>query len=703
MSELFRSVADQESVGFGVIEPIGDDFVFVFVSPALQALEPSRPMSGSRFADIWPDQLEFASAFARVIGTGEAARAEDIALAEESGAGEHPAPCYTLEVSRLRLDGRSYLLVLVWQPVPEPEPQAGAQAQRDLETTRKILAGARSLTGMLELPELHDRIARSLLTATNIGRVIVNLWNPERSEFVVTASAGHGRANVGRIFSFAQFSDVTRQAVAEKRTVVVDYDLLPVDQKRYPVQLEMRQALFVPLLDREEFVGFVSLDDPGDRHEFSQREMEIAEGIAGQAATAITNARLVEAVRESARLERSMADISADLASSLDIEETLPKVLDKMCAELHCHGAAVADRVSGGWRIRHVVGLEDEVLQTGNFSPDAENPMAREVLNTKQPYVCPACSGEMSDSDALARFGGFQGFALHPLIVRGDVIGLLMVFFSEPQTLSPGELDFIQRIAFATSLAEENCRLYESEHRIAETLQTALLALPERLPGIDFAHLYRSATEAARVGGDFYDLFEFEHEMVGITVGDMSGHGVDAAVLTSLVKNAIRTQAMQGGITPNAVMATTSRLLYQNSSSEIFATVFFGLLDLGTGRLVYCNAGHTTGALVSSDGRVRRLPGNGPLVGAFDSEDFGLSTESVQLNDVLFLYTDGLTEAWHERERFGEKRLFELLEGERDAQAATMLQHVLDNVLEFSEGQLSDDLAILTLQRSGDL
>ena len=141
--------------------------------------------------------------------------------------------------------------------------------------------------------------------------------------------------------------------------------------------------------------------------------------------------------------------------------------------------------------------------------------------------------------------------------------------------------------------------------------------LPESLDGIDFAHAYHSASEAARVGGDFYDLFALERSRVGITIGDISGHGIDAAALTSLVKNGIRVEATQEDRPPDEVVTRVSRLLLDGSAPEIFATVFYGVLDLADGLLLYCNAGHTMGCVLRSGGEgVTHLPANSPLAGA---------------------------------------------------------------------------------------
>jgi serine phosphatase RsbU (regulator of sigma subunit) len=147
-------------------------------------------------------------------------------------------------------------------------------------------------------------------------------------------------------------------------------------------------------------------------------------------------------------------------------------------------------------------------------------------------------------------------------------------------------------------------------------------------------------------------------------------------------------------------MKVVSKLLYDNSPAEIFATVFFGVLHLDDGLLEFCSAGHTTGACICAEGGVRKLPANSHLMGAFAEHEFGLSTEHFEPNDLLFLYTDGLTEARRDGELFGEDRLFEMLAAERGGYPEHTLRAVVGKVLSFTEGRLSDDLAVLAVQRA---
>jgi sigma-B regulation protein RsbU (phosphoserine phosphatase) len=252
-------------------------------------------------------------------------------------------------------------------------------------------------------------------------------------------------------------------------------------------------------------------------------------------------------------------------------------------------------------------------------------------------------------------------------------------------------------MAAAMSAALNNARLYERERLVADRLQEAMLALPNEIEGVEFAHAYRSASDTARVGGDFYDIFELDGHRVGVTIGDVAGKGLDAAVLTSLAKNAIRAHASERGKTPSQILALTNDVVHRATSAESFVTLFLGILDRRDGRLVYASAAHPA-MVVRSGGVPEGLSATGTLLGAFEGSAFGETEVCLDRGEVLFLYTDGLTEARGDGELYGEARLMDALRVEGGG-AYALVESVMTDVLIFSGGRLRDDLAILAVQR----
>ena len=201
------------------------------------------------------------------------------------------------------------------------------------------------------------------------------------------------------------------------------------------------------------------------------------------------------------------------------------------------------------------------------------------------------------------------------------------------------------------------------------------------------------------MGGDFYDVFELGDHRVGITIGDISGKGIEAAMLTALVKNTIRAHASEKGKTPTQVLALTNDVVYRSTPSETFATVLFAVLDRRDGRLLYANAGHTTCALVHPDGSVLRLPATGPLLGGFEQADSRRPPCSRRWRSALPLHRRPHGGSPSDGARYGEERLFALLPTTRISSANDVVAEVIDDVMSFTASRLRDDLAILAVSR----
>jgi len=410
------------------------------------------------------------------------------------------------------------------------------------------------------------------------------------------------------------------------------------------------------------------------------------------------NARLIERERESARLNAALTDADSVLHSTLAFREILARVLERACEALVCDAAGVNLREGNEWVRAALIGLEPAFL--GQRMNDDSNPVSALIRDTAEPVIIADAITDERMPDAFVEQYGIRSSMAFPLIVRGSVVGV--VFFNRLEEVRPfteEQIDFATRLSVSLALAHENARLYETEHDVAEKLQGALLLMPDHVDGVTFACAYRSASVSARVGGDFYDLFSLTDGRVGITIGDIAGHGIDAALLTSLAKNAIRVKATDPGSTPASVMATANDVLLRDSGPDVFATAFFALLDPTSGALAYCSAGHTTALRLGADGTVAELGSNASIVGAF--EDLTFSTVEAHLGEgeLLFLYTDGLTEARGPEGLYGETRLAKLLSAQTCHDPEAVVEAAMASVLTYAGGRLVDDVAILAITR----
>ena len=387
--------------------------------------------------------------------------------------------------------------------------------------------------------------------------------------------------------------------------------------------------------------------------------------------------------------------------ANLDFGGILAKTLPQLAAATRCEVvAAIMRSPAGPWESTEAYGLQGDVRS--RVFGDEQLPEAIEAIRSGRPFVVENVDG-LSPKAGLAVELGLQSALVAPLSVPGRLLGVVAYgYLSGPGEFDALVIDFAAKIAASLSLALNNARLYEGEHRVADQLQEALLALPSSIEGIDFAHAYHSASQAARVGGDFYDVFEMGGHHVGITIGDVAGKGLDAAVLTSLAKNTIRAHASERGKTPSRILTLTNDVVFRASAEDSFVTLFFGILNCENGTLVYANAGHPSPAVVKADCVPIPLAVTGPILGAFEGTEFAEAEAMLNFGDVLFLYTDGLTEARLGDAFYGEERVFGVLPKTCGGTLQEIVEDVIGDVFAFAGGHLTDDLAILVVKRARD-
>lgn len=293
---------------------------------------------------------------------------------------------------------------------------------------------------------------------------------------------------------------------------------------------------------------------------------------------------------------------------------------------------------------------------------------------------------------------GIGAYVVVPIRSRGRNIGVLHFAWHHPHQMSDEDVAYYQSLGAEIGVVLENARLYECEHGIAETLQETLIVMPSHVPGIEFSRSYETATlEAGRVGGDFVDVFEAQPNIVGLSLGDVSGKGIDAAVTTSLIRNTLRVHALDG-LPAADVVHKANTVMRRFIEVDSFVTLWFGLLDTRTGELRYVCAGHPPALVVSPGGAIRELRWQDPFLGAFRAATFTEFECVLHRGERLVLYSDGIIEARAPSGEFlGEEGLHDLVRrfAKQPTSAASRL--IMDEVIAFSEGVLRDDAALLVI------
>jgi sigma-B regulation protein RsbU (phosphoserine phosphatase) len=298
-------------------------------------------------------------------------------------------------------------------------------------------------------------------------------------------------------------------------------------------------------------------------------------------------------------------------------------------------------------------------------------------------------------------------FLVVPLISGKELVGCIAL--SKKITrfrYSYEDITLLDVLANQMVIAMDNARLYQEsleKQRMEEELSLArqiqMDLLPKSCPRSESFEFSAFIQPARQVGGDYYDFFDTNSGSVGLAIADASGKGIPAALLISLVHASLRAE-VKNALSPHALMSNVNQLILSSTTSEKFATMFYGEFDPQERKLCYCNAGHNYPLVVHEDGDVEFLITGGLILGAFAEAEYEVGEITLRKNDTLFFYSDGLTENFNANdEEFGEKRLLNLLLENRTLGAEDLIGKAIREVTDFSGGRPPlDDFTIVVLK-----
>jgi len=324
------------------------------------------------------------------------------------------------------------------------------------------------------------------------------------------------------------------------------------------------------------------------------------------------------------------------------------------------------------------------------------------VLRTGKPELYDTIPDEMLVQAArderqlwLLRELGMRSAIIVPLIAREKILGAITFVTAESgRRYSSSDLAFVEILSRRAALAYDNARIYAREQRVADTLQRASLptSLPQ-LPGIRLRATYLPGASESEIGGDWYDAFQLPDGTLAISIGDVAGKGLRAAVAMASARQAIRAAALEGSPPPE-VLERVNRLLLHEGTGMV--TAVFGVLDPVTLAFTFANAGHPPPLHAFPGESVQRLVARGLPLGLFSDHHYLAETMKLRPGSLLAFYTDGLIEFDRNIEN-GETVLAEAVQAEGNGETPDPAIAIVRRVI---FGVPKDDVAVLTVSVS---
>ena len=607
------------------------------------------------------------------------------------------------------------------------------------------------------LAEMLDSIVGVLADLVGANGSTIYLWDQSLEALIPQASYGYEPEQQARLNAWDMNSrsmPLADQLVQSKSPVVLNSDNVANDFATliFPnYNLETDLLILFPLISQDEILGAVLVDfaDTAFGKNSSQKlwddKYTLIQGVTGQTAVAIENLQRLRSQEEEAYISIALLQVAQAIVSLNKLDDILASIVRitpilvgiKRCMIYLWENDAKVLRLAENYGFsKNELQIIGQTIRMNEF-PFIETIMDQNQIAYYQlvPDNTPGEWNEITADDLHliegVAVGSDEQISIKlvdellrdkarlligfPLAIQSEVLGVMLIEEEDPRKgatsyhIREKRIEIINGITQQAAIAIKNELLQqeavksermERELQLAREIQSTFLPdhLPE-LPGWDMDVRWQPARE---VGGDFYDILLLDDNKLGLVIADVADKGMPAAMFMTLIRTLIRAAASDN-ISPAKVLMQVNELLIPDAKHGMFVTVFYAVIELDTGRVVYTNAGHNPPIIkrINSNEMVE-LTRTSIALGLF--EDIEVEQREVTLapGDWMLLYTDGVTEAFSKNnEMFGIKRLYDILLGNPFTTSKEMLDAIERSVYKFIEGaELSDDVTLAAICRS---
>ncbi len=590
----------------------------------------------------------------------------------------------------------------------------------ELERSRALLSVVGEAIARLSLSHTLDTAIERVAELLGSDRVAVYLREDGRT--VVAASQGIEGPHEAIADALLAAALRSRQGGA-----IVEVDDAAGDERLEPARAQVgesdvRSALALPLVVGDEPIGVLAVY-PREPRPLSANESALLVALAAQLAVLVQNARLHERAkelssereaalaseREAAKRLQALYEISRSFAQSLSLETTLDVLAESIVTLLGVDAAVI--------RMPDERGIE-LVARAIHVNDERVDAAARALLSRPQQLTRRDLLALLErnrplllDADRAEALGGAIGLlapflrkgssaAIVPIATPAELLATLTIVSLHPGRPVAGEIaETALSIAGQAALAIDNARLYGQQKAFADTMQRSLLprSAPE-LPGLELGDVYESAARV-EVGGDVYDYLTLGDGRLAVVLGDVTGHGVDATADMAMAKYVFRSLAREH-VDPGAFLAAANDVVSSEIAPGRFITMVELVIDAAKGEVACASGGHPAPRLVQPDGIVEGILAHGLALGIDAPQAYQTVTAEFAPGAIVVAYTDGVVEARRGGEQYGVERLDALLSAQRSLPPRKIAEAALAACREWTEGELTDDFAVVVIKRS---
>lgn len=565
-----------------------------------------------------------------------------------------------------------------------------------------LLSAARVFNSTLEYEELMELVLKMIVGAVSAESALVFRVDHSRTDMKIR----YMNCNdcVMKQFIVELGSGVIGWVANYKEAVIINdaaHDERIDDVIRNNVGTQLKSVVSVPLIGKGQMIGVIEAIN-SENGGFTEADLDTLVGLSNQIAVAIDNANLYRAVKREALIKDLLYNIGNKLSGSLTLDEVLKEIMASV--------RLVVDYDAGGVFI--VDGSEVLAIYSEGYDDDCIPKLHSKVghglvgtaIEQNKAVIVPDVTNDARYINCRVQTNSEM---VVPIVLSDKVVGSLNLESNRHDAFDSGDKAALEAFAAQAAISIERAKMHQKllesqkidqQLEIAREIQTTFL--PKEAPKIAGYDIHGLNIPSGQVGGDYFDFIEIVSGQIGIAIADVVGKGIPAALIMASFRASLIAE-IRNNYSIRTICEKVNALLVESLQPGDFVTAVYGVLDAKNHIFTFSNCGHNQPILLRADDTVEYLQEGGPIFGVIYPAEFEERPIFLNPNDVIVMYTDGVTEVLDENDNeFGPERLMDMIRANRKLTSAEISQKIIDAVHDFAaDDQLFDDLTMVVVKR----